>query len=119
MSENIVELREISKQFNNIWVLKKISFAVAHAEVHTLFGENGAGKSVLMKILSGVFQPDNGEIRLRGEKVPDCHPARRPTFGNPNHPSGTEPFSRSFRRGKYFHLSGITGYQSGGDYQPQ
>lgn len=69
MSENIVELREISKQFNDIWVLKKISFAVARAEVHTLFGENGAGKSVLMKILSGVLQPDNGEIRLRGEKV--------------------------------------------------
>jgi ribose transport system ATP-binding protein len=74
MSENMIEMREISKQFNNIWVLKNVSFKVEQAEVHTLFGENGAGKSVLMKILSGILQPDLGEIWVKGEKVPIATP---------------------------------------------
>lgn len=54
MVYKVIEMRGISKQFNNIWVLKNVTFEVLHGEVHTLFGENGAGKSVLMKILSGV-----------------------------------------------------------------
>lgn len=69
MDENIIEMRGISKQFNNIWVLKDVTFIVKRGEVHSLYGENGAGKSVLMKLLSGVLQPDSGKIYLSGERV--------------------------------------------------
>jgi ribose transport system ATP-binding protein len=69
MSDYIVEMRGISKQFNDVLVLKDIHFQVKPGEVHTLFGENGSGKSVLMKILSGLIRPDSGSIYLSGEKA--------------------------------------------------
>lgn len=69
MNENIVEMRGINKQFNGIPVLKDVTFNVKKGEVHTLYGENGAGKSVLMKLLSGVLKPDSGEIFISGSKV--------------------------------------------------
>ncbi|MBU3112730.1 sugar ABC transporter ATP-binding protein [Clostridium lacusfryxellense] len=69
MSGYIIEMCGISKQFNDVSVLKDINFNVKPGEVHTLFGENGSGKSVLMKILSGVLQPDSGLIYFNGENV--------------------------------------------------
>ena len=69
MIENIIEMRGINKQFNNILVLKDVTFNVKKGEIHTLYGENGAGKSVLMKLLSGVLKPDSGEIFVSGNKV--------------------------------------------------
>ena len=69
MSQNIITMSGIGKQFNHIWVLKDINFEVNQGEVHAIFGENGAGKSVLMKILSGVLQPDEGEVSISGKIV--------------------------------------------------
>lgn len=69
MSDNIIEMCGISKQFNDVLVLKDINFQVKAGEVHTLFGENGSGKSVLMKILSGILKPDSGSIYLNGENI--------------------------------------------------
>ncbi|MBC8060732.1 MAG: sugar ABC transporter ATP-binding protein [Clostridiaceae bacterium] len=69
MSDNIVEMCGISKQFNDVLVLKDINFQVKPGEVHTLFGENGSGKSVLMKILSGLIESDSGLIYFNGEKT--------------------------------------------------
>ncbi|MCS6849421.1 MAG: sugar ABC transporter ATP-binding protein [Anaerolineae bacterium] len=69
----IIELREISKQFPGVRALDRVSFAVREGEVHALLGENGAGKSTLIKILTGAYQPDSGEILLRGRpiRIPD------------------------------------------------
>ena len=69
MTENILELRKISKSFSSVEVLHDVSFAVQPGEVHALLGENGAGKSTLVKIITGVHQPDGGEILLNGEAV--------------------------------------------------
>lgn len=64
----------ITKAFPGVKALSDVSFACEAGEVHALVGENGAGKSTLMKILSGVYQPDEGRIVLGGEAVRFRHP---------------------------------------------
>lgn len=59
----------ISKTFFGVRALERVSFSVFPGEVHALVGENGAGKSTLIKILAGIFQPDQGSIRAEGRPV--------------------------------------------------
>lgn len=61
------ELRDVTKRFPGVLANDRVSFDVRANEIHALLGENGAGKSTLMKILYGLYQPDEGEIRLNGE----------------------------------------------------
>src|SRR3954452_4851151 len=68
MPEPILELIDISKNYQGVQALSKVNFAVAPGEVVGLIGENGAGKSTLMRILGGVTEPSSGIIRLRGEQ---------------------------------------------------
>lgn len=69
MSEVILTLENISKEFPGVKALSNVTFDLRKNEVHVLVGENGAGKSTLMKILTGVYQPNDGKIWLRGEEV--------------------------------------------------
>ncbi len=55
MSENILEMHGISKEFTGVKALSNVNFKVGKGEIHCLIGENGAGKSTLMKVLSGVY----------------------------------------------------------------
>ena len=67
----IVEIKGVSKTFNGVvHALDNVSIAIGKNEIIGVVGENGAGKSTLMKILVGVFPPDNGEWYYRGKKVP-------------------------------------------------
>ena len=69
MSETILEVRNICKEFPGVKALQNVSFDLKKGEVHILLGENGAGKSTLMKVLTGVYHPEQGEIYLHGKKV--------------------------------------------------
>lgn len=68
-SATLVELRNIDKHFPGVHALRHAHFDLRSGEVHALMGENGAGKSTMMKILTGVYQPDSGEIVIEGRPV--------------------------------------------------
>ena len=65
----LLQMNGISKSFPGVRALSNVSFDLQKGEVHALVGENGAGKSTLMKILSGMYQADEGEIELNGEAL--------------------------------------------------
>ena len=69
MSEFIVEMKHITKKFPGIIANDDITIQVKKGEIFALLGENGAGKSTLMSMLFGMYEPDEGEIWIRGEKV--------------------------------------------------
>jgi ribose transport system ATP-binding protein len=65
----LLEMKDISKSYSGIDVLKRVSFNLSAGEVHVLLGENGAGKSTLIKILSGAEQKTSGKILIEGNEV--------------------------------------------------
>jgi len=68
-NDTVLEMKSITKRFPGVVALDAVDFVCQKGTVHALVGENGAGKSTLMKILAGAYQPDSGEIILKGEKV--------------------------------------------------
>ena len=73
--QNIIELKHITKRFPGVVANDDISLAIRRGEIFALLGENGAGKSTLMSILFGLYEPDAGDIYLRGERVSISSPA--------------------------------------------
>ncbi|MCB0093407.1 MAG: sugar ABC transporter ATP-binding protein, partial [Caldilineaceae bacterium] len=71
----VLELRNISKRYGGALALTDVEFDLLPGEVHGLVGENGAGKSTMMKLLAGVFDDYTGELILRGEPVRFASPA--------------------------------------------
>ena len=69
MSEYALEMLGVTKTFSKVTALDDVSLRVKKGEIHALIGENGAGKSTLMKVLSGVYKPDQGTIKINGETV--------------------------------------------------
>ena len=67
--QELLRMENICKRFPGVVALSGIQFSVYRGEVHALVGENGAGKSTLMKILSGVYKPDEGHIFLERKEI--------------------------------------------------
>ena len=62
MKQYILEAKNISKSFGNVRALEDVNFYLEKGIIHGLLGENGAGKSSLMNVLSGIYQPEKGSI---------------------------------------------------------
>ncbi len=67
--EYIIEMRHITKKFPGIVANDDVSIQIKKGEIYALLGENGAGKSTLMSMLFGMYEPDEGEIFVKGKKV--------------------------------------------------
>lgn len=67
--EYVIEMLHITKKFPGIIANDDITIKLKKGEIHALLGENGAGKSTLMSVLFGLYQPEEGEIRMNGQKV--------------------------------------------------
>ncbi len=66
---NIVEIRNLTKTFGEVVANNKVRLDLRQGEILALLGENGSGKTTLMNMLSGIYQPDSGEISINGTKV--------------------------------------------------
>ena len=75
VSEYILELENLTKTFPGVKALDNVRFQLRPGEIHALMGENGAGKSTFIKVITGVHRPDSGVMRLDGKEV---------SFANPN-----------------------------------
>ena len=67
----MIEVKNVDKGYNNVPVLKNVSLTVMPGEIHGLIGENSAGKTTLIKCMTGIYRTDAGEIRYDGEPVFD------------------------------------------------
>jgi rhamnose transport system ATP-binding protein len=70
----LVELRGVSKSYGGVHALSDVSFGIQAASVHALIGENGAGKSTVVKILTGVIRADEGDVLVDGEAISVADP---------------------------------------------
>lgn len=69
MGGAILEMRGIAKAFSSVYALKNVDFTLEQGRVMALVGENGAGKSTLMRILTGIYDYDQGEICYHGKPI--------------------------------------------------
>ena len=74
MSDNLLEINSITKNFGGVKALSEVSLFVKRGEVLALAGDNGAGKSTLIKIISGVYHQDDGEIIYDGTNLNISNP---------------------------------------------
>lgn len=81
MSDTLIELRNISKRFGGVRALDDVSLAIRPGEIHCLAGENGSGKSTVIKVMSGIYTPEEGEILIDGRRVDRLDPIRAVQHG--------------------------------------
>ena len=81
MNSPILEVKGISKTFGSIKALDSVDFYLQKGIVHGLLGENGAGKSSLMNILSGIYIPESGSIKINNQKIEKMTPDIAASFG--------------------------------------
>jgi general nucleoside transport system ATP-binding protein len=72
--EYVIEMLNIRKEFPGVVANDNITVQLKKGEIHALLGENGAGKSTLMNVLFGLYQPEEGKIRVKGEEVKITNP---------------------------------------------
>lgn len=77
----LIELRNITKRFGGVVALDDVSMSIGAGEIHCLAGENGSGKSTIIKVMSGVYQPDEGQILIDGKPAGRLSPVQSVRHG--------------------------------------
>lgn len=77
----LIEMRGITKRFGGVTALDDVSLSIMPGEIHCLAGENGSGKSTIIKVMSGVYQPDGGEILIDGKPAGALDPVKSTAAG--------------------------------------
>ncbi|MBW8617171.1 MAG: sugar ABC transporter ATP-binding protein [Hyphomicrobiales bacterium] len=77
----VVEMSDIVKTFPGVKALDSVSFSVNYGQIHALLGKNGAGKSTLMHVLTGLYTPDSGIIKIRGKHYENLTTAKAKEAG--------------------------------------
>ena len=72
--EKYIEFEHIGKTFPGQKALDDVSFSIRKGEIHAIIGENGAGKSTMMKLLYGMYPIDSGEFIIKGERITKLDP---------------------------------------------
>ena len=80
---NEVEMNRVTKRFGEVVANERVDLQIRRGEIHAIVGENGAGKTTLMRILTGIYQPDQGSISIKGElaHIDDTRAARKYGIG--------------------------------------
>ncbi|MHB9094673.1 MAG: ATP-binding cassette domain-containing protein [Eubacteriales bacterium] len=81
MAEPILEIKGITKRFGGVTAVDNVSFSVNKGEVFGLLGDNGAGKSTMIKMVCGVYKADEGEIIFDGQKIENHNPRKAREIG--------------------------------------
>ena len=74
MSNEFIVVKHVSKSFAGVQALQDVSLTIRSGEIRCLVGENGCGKSTLIKMISGVYEPDSGEVVINGKSYKRLHP---------------------------------------------
>ncbi|MDA9930532.1 ABC transporter ATP-binding protein [Alphaproteobacteria bacterium] len=81
MSEFLLQISSVSKNFGGIVVLEDVSFSVKTGSRHALIGPNGAGKTTMFNVISGVYQPDSGAVHFEGQDMEGVPSRKRIALG--------------------------------------
>jgi simple sugar transport system ATP-binding protein len=81
MNNKILETKNITKSFGTLKALDNVSFNLFEGKIHGLLGENGAGKSSLMNVLSGLYQPEKGSVYIKKQKYKISNPDHASRLG--------------------------------------
>ena len=77
MSENILKVENATMQFGGVVAVDNLNLEINQGEIVALIGPNGAGKTTAFNVVTGVYQPTNGAVWFRGEKIIENHPQGR------------------------------------------
>ncbi len=81
MSEPLLEVRDLSVRFGGIRAVSGVSLAVGAGEILSIIGPNGAGKTTIFNVVTGLYRPTAGEVRLRGRPISPLPPHARARLG--------------------------------------
>lgn len=90
---SLVKLKNIESYYGPIMAIKGISFDIPNGEIVTILGANGAGKSTILKTISGIIRPQKGTIEFKGQRIENIAPEKIVRLGISHVPEGREIFS--------------------------
>jgi branched-chain amino acid transport system ATP-binding protein len=92
MAQAVLELANVESSYGPVQALRGVSLAVPEGRIVTVLGANGAGKSTILKTISGIIDPQKGQVKLRGEEIQGRSPDRVVRAGVVHVPEGREVF---------------------------